>query len=190
MVIGDSRPRTRGVLAFDELCFLRFTDELLPAQAQVPDAPARAQVPDALTQETQRIREYLIKKQRSEKDVKRTTACKQTDSARDEPVHTEGHRDKTSNKHDTCRVCGLRVKDGAKRTFGRSKACNRRARWCDGECAKRLAERNGCGAAETDAAPHEPEKCELCGKVIKEGSGWRKVCNGKCHTKHHKRRPK
>lgn len=181
MVIGDSRPRARGVLVFDELCFLRYTDELLPAQAQVPDV---------LTQETQRIREYLIKKQRSTKDVKRTTVCKQTHSPRNEPVHPEDQQVNKSNKRDTCRVCGLHIKDGAKRTFGRSKACHRRARRCDGQCTKRLTERNGCSAAETDAAPHEPEKCELCGKVIKEGSGWRKVCNGKCHAKHHKRRPK
>lgn len=182
MCIGDGRPCARGVLVFDDLCFMQCTGAL-----QLAPAPTT----DALLRETQRIREKLLQKQRSQQEVRQTTIRQKASSPGEEYAPAETPRAKKPNKRDICGVCGLNIKEGAKRTFGRSKACNRRARWCDGECATRRAERNGLGAsADTCAAPPEPENCQWCGKVIKEGSGWRKVCNGKCHVKNRKRRSK
>lgn len=183
----------RSYLCFDDVCFSR---SLFPPQLTPPASEPRAAPRDAraLAEETERIRTALLERQRCDQEALRTKALSSPKKDAPEQVCSHDAIETTPRKKTrgcVCDVCGLPVKEGAKRTFGRSKACNRHAKSCDGKCAERRAKRNGEATGEPEAATlPTPQTCKWCGKVIKEGSGWRKVCNGECRGKSNGRRYK
>ena len=190
MCIGPPRMPLRSYLCFDDVCFSR---SLFPPQLTTRPEPLADGHGRALTEETERIRTALLERHRCVQEARsKASSSKKTDAPEQVCAHDAiKTTPRKTTRRFVCVVCGLPVKKGAKRTFGRSKACNRRAKSCDGKCAERRAKRNGEATGEPEATTLPmPETCKWCGKVIKDGSGWRKVCNGKCRGKSNGRRYK